>query len=216
MNDVFAVGVRVNGSVKCVLFGDYGLANISPYKSRDPGCTDENITFYYTVEPVSSIQPPNGHEASSKPTFDWSGLIGKSFPEGSYHFQLDRYHDFRDPIYDQAGIVSPSFTIDQSLGADSVFYWRFRSFAGGGWTEFSRTFAVYIQGYTCGDANSDIVVDISDAVYLVNYVFVPGAPAPNPLEAGNVNCDSVVDISDAVYLVNYVFVPGAPGPCDCP
>jgi len=216
LNDLFTVGVRINGTANLTLFSDYSLANLSPSKNRESNCPEDSVIFYYTIEPVSSIQPPNGHEASSKPTFDWSGLIDKSFPEGSYHFQLDRYHDFRDPIYDQAGIISPSFIIDQSLGGDSVFYWRFRSFSGGGWTEFSRTYAVYIQDYICGNTNNDEVVDISDAVYLVNYVFVPGAPAPDPEESGNVNCDSVVDISDAVYLVNYVFVPGAPAPCDCP
>jgi len=70
--------------------------------------------------------------------------------------------------------------------------------------------------FICGDANNDDVVDISDAVYLVNFVFIPGAPAPDPIDAGKVNCDSVVDISDAVYLVNFVFVPLSPVPCDCP
>jgi len=32
--------------------------------------------------------------------------------------------------------------------------------------------------FECGNVNCDGVVDISDAVYLVNFVFVPGAPAP--------------------------------------
>lgn len=62
--------------------------------------------------------------------------------------------------------------------------------------------------FICGDANSDLSVDVSDAVYLINYSFA-GGPAPNPLEAGDPNCDQLVDVSDAVYLINYAFAGGA-------
>ena len=65
--------------------------------------------------------------------------------------------------------------------------------------------------YVCGDANGDAVVDIADAVYLINYMF-KGGPAPAPLDAGDANCDSVIDIADAVYLINYMFK-GGPAPC---
>jgi len=69
------------------------------------------------------------------------------------------------------------------------------------------------QSANCGDANSDGTVDVSDAVHLINYIFVGGF-APEPLERGNVNCDLVVDVSDAVWIINYVFV-GGPAPCEC-
>jgi hypothetical protein len=65
--------------------------------------------------------------------------------------------------------------------------------------------------YVCGDANADAAVDISDAVYLIAYIFSGGA-APNPLIAGDASCDSAVDISDAVYLIAYIFS-GGPKPC---
>jgi hypothetical protein len=63
----------------------------------------------------------------------------------------------------------------------------------------------------CGDADTDGSIDISDAVYLISYIFA-GGPAPQPLLAGDANCDLSVDISDAVYLVNYIFG-GGPAPC---
>jgi hypothetical protein len=66
--------------------------------------------------------------------------------------------------------------------------------------------------YVCGDANSDGTVNVSDAVYIINYVFVGGAP-PNPLNSGDANCDGAVNVSDAVYIINYVFV-GGNYPCD--
>jgi PKD repeat protein len=66
----------------------------------------------------------------------------------------------------------------------------------------------------CGDANADQGLDISDAVYLIAFIFT-GGPAPAPMAAGNVNCDSSVDISDVVYLISHIFV-GGPPPCsDC-
>ncbi|MCX6831949.1 MAG: SBBP repeat-containing protein, partial [candidate division Zixibacteria bacterium] len=45
--------------------------------------------------------------------------------------------------------------------------------------------------YVCGDANGDVTVDISDAVYLIAYIF-SGGSAPSPLLAGDANCDSTV------------------------
>jgi hypothetical protein len=67
--------------------------------------------------------------------------------------------------------------------------------------------------YIYGDANGDGLVDISDVVYLLNYLFVHG-PAPVPtLDAGDANCDRVVDASDLVYLLNYLFVNGPPPSC---
>lgn len=65
--------------------------------------------------------------------------------------------------------------------------------------------------WMCGDPSADHAVDISDAVYLIAYIF-SGGPAPNPLASGNVNCDASVDISDAVYLIAYIFSGGA-APC---
>jgi hypothetical protein len=66
--------------------------------------------------------------------------------------------------------------------------------------------------FICGDASGDGVIDVSDVVYLINYLFING-PAPYPLEAGDVNSDGVIDISDVVYLINYLFI-GGPMPCE--
>lgn len=68
--------------------------------------------------------------------------------------------------------------------------------------------------YICGDANNDGVPNISDAVWMLNFVFL-GGPPPIPLNSAEVNCDGVANVSDVVWLLNYIFFPGAPGPCDC-
>jgi CubicO group peptidase (beta-lactamase class C family) len=63
-----------------------------------------------------------------------------------------------------------------------------------------------------GDANDDGIIDIGDAVHVLNYLFREGA-APDPLWIGDVNCDEVVDLSDVVCLLNYLFKGGPPLAC---
>ncbi len=60
-----------------------------------------------------------------------------------------------------------------------------------------------------GDANGDGYIDISDAVYLIQYIFAGGAtPMPG---AGDADCSRSVDISDPVFIINYAFA-GGPEP----
>ncbi len=66
--------------------------------------------------------------------------------------------------------------------------------------------------FICGDASGDGSVNVSDAVFIINYVFVGGS-SPSPLKSGDVNCDHSVNVSDAVWIINYVFV-GGNSPCD--
>ena len=65
--------------------------------------------------------------------------------------------------------------------------------------------------YICGDADGTLVVSISDAVFIVNYIF-GGGSAPVPLESGDADCSGTVTIGDAVYIINYIFG-GGPAPC---
>jgi len=62
-----------------------------------------------------------------------------------------------------------------------------------------------------GDINHDYTINISDAVALINYVFLSGS-APDPLYIGDVNCDDKINLVDIMYLVNYSFE-GVSLPC---
>lgn len=79
----------------------------------------------------------------------------------------------------------------------------------------SDTVSVTIQinspPFVCGDADGTSVVTISDAVFLINYIFAGGV-APDPLMSGDADCSEAITISDAVYLINYIFSGGA-APC---
>ncbi len=59
-----------------------------------------------------------------------------------------------------------------------------------------------------GDANASGGVNLTDIVYLVNYVFKGGA-VPVPVCRGDANASGTINLTDIVYLVNYVFKGGA-------
>jgi hypothetical protein len=80
---------------------------------------------------------------------------------------------------------------------------------------YSYNLTKYIN-FLRGDANGDGVINVTDVVYLINYLFlVPPGPAPQPWAAGDANCDGVVNVSDVVYLINFLFLvpPGPPPGC---
>ncbi len=68
------------------------------------------------------------------------------------------------------------------------------------------------SAYICCDVTGDENVNVSDAVFITNYVFIGGTP-PDPVEVGDCTCDDNCNISDAVAIINYVFI-GGYEPCD--
>lgn len=75
----------------------------------------------------------------------------------------------------------------------------------------------WLMKYDCvhparrGDADNDNIVSVSDAVYLISFIF-GGGPAPLTTVHGDADCDGLVSVSDAVYLISYIFGSG-PAPC---
>ncbi len=148
---------------------------------------------------------------------------------------FDRWLSIEKGIYDQARVLVNGYTIWQNdpdydmvnsrwyfqdfdispyVEGDGTAKIRFelQSDVGlqlGGWN-LDDIAIVGIRDYVPGDANGDKIIDIADAVYLIEYIFGGGA-APNPFLAGDSSCDGFVDISDAVYLIAYIFG-GAPAP----
>lgn len=95
----------------------------------------------------------------------------------------------------------------------TTYYWQVvawdnyeASKAGPVWTFTTKPDWLY------GDCNRDEKVNMSDVIYLINYLFRQGAE-PNPLQAGDTNCDGKITISDVIYLVNYLFKGGPPPEC---
>jgi hypothetical protein len=66
-----------------------------------------------------------------------------------------------------------------------------------------------------GEANDDGKVDISDAVHVLNWLFL-GEAEPGCLAAADVHGDKTVNISDPVYLLSHLFLGGPPPPAPFP
>ncbi|MGB5107549.1 MAG: S8 family serine peptidase [Candidatus Zixiibacteriota bacterium] len=72
-----------------------------------------------------------------------------------------------------------------------------------------------LTNFMCGDADASQTISISDAVFVINYIF-SGGPAPVPSNSADCDCSGMISISDTVYLINYIFAGGSP-PCgSCP
>lgn len=67
-----------------------------------------------------------------------------------------------------------------------------------------------------GDVNDDGRKDISDAIYILDYLFVGRFERPGCLDAVDVNDSGSTEITDAVYLLRYLFARGAPPPYPFP
>ncbi len=65
------------------------------------------------------------------------------------------------------------------------------------------------QSFIRGDANSDNHYDISDAIFLLHYLFL-GGRAPQCLDPADTNDDGKVNITDAIYIINDLFLDGPP------
>lgn len=68
----------------------------------------------------------------------------------------------------------------------------------------------------CGDVNCDESIDLSDAVYLVSYLYNDGPPPCPVMACGDVNGSSSleVDIQDLMFIINFA-VSGGIAPDDC-
>jgi predicted GH43/DUF377 family glycosyl hydrolase len=68
----------------------------------------------------------------------------------------------------------------------------------------------WVPRFRRGDCNDDGNVDISDAVCILNWLFL-GGETPGCVAVTNTNGDAGADLSDAVYLLGHLFL-GGPAP----
>jgi hypothetical protein len=77
----------------------------------------------------------------------------------------------------------------------------------GGVTNFF--YDLYVR--TQGDADGNHTINISDATFIISYIF-SGGVISHPWGAMDADCDHIVNITDAIFLINYIFA-GGPAPC---
>ncbi|MFH2056890.1 MAG: dockerin type I domain-containing protein [bacterium] len=130
------------------------------------------------------------------------------------------------PTPDSIGVAELIFTIDE-LATDElvrldtatidftrqIYTYQFvRSSGETVVPQFSRGWIVIGDPAVCGDVNTDGAANVTDAVYLIQYIFA-GGPPPETSACADVNTDGFVNITDVIYLIQFVFADGTP-PCD--
>ena len=66
-----------------------------------------------------------------------------------------------------------------------------------------------------GDGNDDGTIDLTDAITILNYLFLGGA-APGCLDAADSDDDEEIQLTDGIYTLSFLFSGGAPPPAPWP
>ncbi|MEM7260546.1 MAG: hypothetical protein AAF488_01050 [Planctomycetota bacterium] len=118
------------------------------------------------------------------------------------------------------------FDLPAAIGSDTAWV-GFSATTGGVTSEHKIYSWSYVNGtggpggtFRRGDSNNDSTFDVSDVVYLLGALFIPGSPQAPCLDAADMNDDGVTDVSDSVFALAALFIPSspeppAPGPLSC-
>ena len=72
-----------------------------------------------------------------------------------------------------------------------------------------------VHAFVRGDTNDDSVVDLSDALVVLNYLFLQG-PEPRCLDAADFSDEGNVSLTSVLSLLNFLFLRGAPPEAPAP
>jgi hypothetical protein len=65
----------------------------------------------------------------------------------------------------------------------------------------------FFPEFRCGDVDDDVLINIIDVVFLINYLYKSGA-APDPLKGADVNRSGDINILDVVHIINHLYKNG--------
>jgi hypothetical protein len=143
------------------------------------------------------------------------------------------------PLVDAGEVENPVITVIEESSGETVYSLRIRGtrfrphvFAPGRYTVrveepdsgLEHVLRHQVAGplgpiFHRGDASADGDVNLTDAIFILSFLFTGGAP-PGCLETADVDNDAAVNITDAVALLGFLFLggpaPAAPGPPPSP
>lgn len=73
----------------------------------------------------------------------------------------------------------------------------------------------FVPVFHRGDANDTSLVDLTDGVFILNFLF-SGGPVPPCLDAADSDDNGTIVLTDAVYVLNFLFSQGPPPPAPGP
>ncbi|MEZ5357991.1 MAG: dockerin type I domain-containing protein [Candidatus Zixiibacteriota bacterium] len=128
----------------------------------------------------------------------------------TYEYGNIKVYDMTDPLNPiELGVYdTPGDPQDITISGDQVLVADYNAF-------LILNADYHLACEVIGDANNDAAFNIGDAIYLIQYIFMSGAPPVRPA-AADVNNDCSINIGDAVHMINYIFNGGAAPVCsDC-
>lgn len=134
-------------------------------------------------------------------------------PDGTAASGDEDYHLLGDsPCIDAGSSTAPGLSMVDFDGDDRVL-----DGDGDGVATPDLGFDELAGGFLRGDVNGDGGFDVSDVVFALAALFIPGSSPVGCDDAADVNDDGLVDVSDAVFALAALFVPGsAPVPSPTP
>jgi hypothetical protein len=189
-------------AVILLLAGDTGIAakNVGIQVTKEqPTVAKPAQPTAPVIQPTVAVPPP----ATIIPTADEIGEPAKNADSPRTGEQINWQVLASGGGVQTLGSYVLGSTIGQTaVGLSTVGSYQLQS---GFWQNFGG------GGYLCGDVDHTGDVNISDAVYLVCYIFAD-CLAPDPMAQGDVDCSADINIADVVYLLNYIFGTGS-APC---
>lgn len=153
--------------------------------------------------------PPGQGKIQWGVVLDTSNPLTKAIPVGNNHILANLIVDVTAAA---AGIalVAPENNLGTPPGGWSNIYSQknvtiVATLAGG--TITIEPAAPVGNKYLLADCSGDALLDLTDAVFSLNYQFLAG-PTPGCLNACNANGDLGLDLTDAVFVLNYLFLAG--------
>jgi hypothetical protein len=115
------------------------------------------------------------------------------------------------PPFATYGPTSPGFLVAGNFAGDAA-----TDIISGGEDGILVTLGHLVgSGFTRGDANGDGVVDVSDPIRILGWLYLGAAP-PSCESAADTNDDGRLDLSDAVYALSFKFLGGEEPPAPFP
>lgn len=222
--------VSLNNSGNFMLFT--GACDGQPLNNNVYGrlldSSGQGLTHNFKVNTVNpktyDLQPRASSDGNGNFFAIWSDAR-YSYNEGPLDIFVQRYDSLANPIGSNWRINNPKGSaIFSWVAFDMVTYddkafivWKdYRDWKT--YPDFSDSIRTNIYGqlvdisrigfYIPGDLNLDGQTNLSDLIWLVNYVFKGGSPPDPELWIGDLNADCKVNLADIIYFVNYLFKTG--------
>ncbi|MFN0057823.1 MAG: PKD domain-containing protein [Planctomycetota bacterium] len=135
---------------------------------------------------------------------------GRAIAVGPNHLIAGLSYDV--PFGLPMGSVSPILLLREGIGTPTIY--SIYTFEGITVNPFlidgsATVNSVPQETFLRGDANRTGIIDISDAIFLLTFLFASGG-APSCPDSADANDTGITDIADVIYLLSYLFAGGAP------